>query len=242
MSCFSRITGIKDVRQAGTLILKEDAMNGCRLLLSHIRTVCPTIHLTRLRALLTAVETATQQHRLTLTDLGRVLKSPALVKHNITCMDRLLGNGRLSAERTGLYTVVTQWILAQVTAPLVLVDWSTLTPDHHWHVLRASIPVQGRALPLYEEVHTLQSLTNRHAHRAVLHQLRAVLPGHVCPILVTDAGVRGTWFRLVEDWWKRWAGIGWGGSATARWCTNRRATRGSPVKPCTTRPRRHPPG
>ena len=127
MSCFSRITGIKDVRQAGTLILKEDAMNGCRLLLSHIRTVCPTIHLTRLRALLTAVETATQQHRLTLTDLGRVLKSPALVKHNITRMDRLLGNGRLSAERTGLYTVVTQWILVQVTAPLVLVDWSTLT-------------------------------------------------------------------------------------------------------------------
>jgi hypothetical protein len=135
-----------------------------------------------------------------------VLKSPALVKHNITRMDRLLGNGRLSAERTGLYTVVTQWILAQVTEPLVLVDWSTLTPDHHWHVLRASIPVQGRALTIYEAGHPLQSLTNRHVHRAFLHQLRAILPGHVCPMLVTDAGFRGTWFRLVEEMGWHWVG------------------------------------
>jgi hypothetical protein len=180
-------------------------MNACRLLFTHLRKICPTIHVTRLRALVTAVEAAIQ-HRLTLTDLGRGLKSFALVKHNIKRMDRLLGNGRLSAERIVLYTEIAHWALAQVTEPLVLIDWSTLTPDHQWHVLRASIPVQGRALTIYEEVHPLQSLTNRHVHQAFLHHLRTVLPSHVRPILVTDAGFRGTWFRMVEVMNWNWVG------------------------------------
>ncbi len=181
-------------------------MPACRLLVTHLRKICPTIHATRLRTLVTAVESAIHHHRLTLTDLGRGLKSSALVKHNIKRMDRLLGNSRLSAERTVLYTAITRWVLAQVTEPLVLIDWSTLTPDHQWHVLRASIPVHGRALTIYEEVHSLQSLTNRHVHQAFLHHLRMVLPGHVRPILVTDAGFRGTWFRLVEEMGWHWVG------------------------------------
>jgi hypothetical protein len=64
-----------------------------------------------------------------------------------------LSNGRLSAERIVLYAEIAHWALAQVTEPLVLIAWSTLTPDHQGHVLRASIPVHGRALTIYEAVH-----------------------------------------------------------------------------------------
>ncbi|MEE8126256.1 MAG: hypothetical protein V3T42_10615 [Nitrospirales bacterium] len=73
-------------------------MNACRLLFARLRTVCPTIHLTRLLALLTAVDVVIHHHQLTLAGLGHGLRSPALVKHNIKRMDRLLGKGRLWAE------------------------------------------------------------------------------------------------------------------------------------------------
>ena len=54
-------------------------INACHQLLTRLRTACPTIHATRVRALLTAVETAIHHQRLTLTELGRGLQGSALV-------------------------------------------------------------------------------------------------------------------------------------------------------------------
>jgi hypothetical protein len=179
-------------------------MHAIHFLRTHLQTTCPTIHATRLTALLSAVDALVRHPRLTLTELGRALRSPALVKHQIKRMDHLLGNGQLYAERTALYTVITQWLLAKVSAPLVLVDWSPLSSDQQWQVLRASIPVHGRALTLYEEVHPLKALANRRVHQAFLRHLRTVLPATMRPILVTDAGFRGTWFRLVEELGWHW--------------------------------------
>ena len=75
-------------------------INACHQLLTRLRTACPTIHPTRLRALLTAVETAVHHQRLTLTELGRGLQGSALVKHNIKRIDRLLGAHRQSNTHT----------------------------------------------------------------------------------------------------------------------------------------------
>lgn len=181
-------------------------MPALRFLWAHLQTTCPWIHATRLKALLSAVDALLHHPRLTLTELGRALRSPALVKHNIKRMDRLLGNGQLYTERTALSTVLTRWLLGKKTAPLILIDWSLLTANQHWHLLRASLPVHGRALTIYEEVHPRKSLTNRQVHGAFLRRLQAVLPATVCPILVTDAGFRGTWFRLVEELGWDWVG------------------------------------
>jgi hypothetical protein len=79
------------------------------------------------------------------------------------------------------------------------VDWSDLTANRRWQLLRASLPVGGRALTLYEEVHPLQKLANRRVHRAFLRTLQQLLPPEVRPILVTDAGFRSPWFRDVEQ-------------------------------------------
>lgn len=181
-------------------------MPALQLLRTHLHTTCPTIHATRLTALLSAVEALLRHPCLTLTGLGRALRSPALVKHNIKRMDRLLGNSQLYAERMALYAVVAQWLLSKIATPLIIVDWSPLTADQQWQLLRASLPVRGRALTVYEEVHPRKSLTNRRVHRTFLRHLQTVLPTTVRPILVTDAGFRGTWFRLVEELGWDWVG------------------------------------
>ena len=61
-------------------------------------------------------------------------------------------------------------------------------------------------MTIYEEGHPLRSLTNRRVHQAFLAQLARILPDGIRPIVVTDAGFRGTWFRLVEDLGWDWVG------------------------------------
>lgn len=183
-----------------------DAMHAIRFLRTHLRHTCPTVHAKRFAVLLLAVETVTRYHRLTLTALGRALRSAALVKHNIKRMDRLLGNRRLERERTRLYAALAQWMLTGLRQPILVIDWADLTPNRHWQLLRASVPVGGRALTVYEEVHPLRLLTNRRVHRAFLAQLAWLLPDGLRPIVVTDAGFRGTWFRLVEAQGWEWVG------------------------------------
>jgi hypothetical protein len=59
-------------------------------------------------------------------------------------------------------------------------------------------------VPIYEEVHPLRRYNSPRTHRRFLAHLRAVLPADCAPILITDAGFRGPWFREVErsgwDW------------------------------------------
>lgn len=62
--------------------------------------------------------------------------------------------------------------------------------------------MDGRALTLYEEVHTLETKEKPSTHRIFLGRLKALLPEGCCPIVVTDAGFRTPWFNLVEK-------IGW---------------------------------
>lgn len=164
-----------------------------------LRTACATMHATRLRVLWAAVDAITRGGRLTLTGLGRTLRSRTSVKHTIKRMDRLLGNAHLQSERVLIYAAVIQHVLGSQTRPVIVVDWSDLTTDRCWQLLRASLPVGGRAVTLYEEVHPLQKLGNRQVQHTFLRSLQQVLPAGVRPILVTDAGFRSPWFRAVEQ-------------------------------------------
>ena len=200
-------------------------MHAIRFLRTHLRHTCPTIHAKRLAVLLTAVATVTRHHRLTLTSIGRALRSATLVKHQSKRIDRLLGNRQLERERTRLYAALTQWMLTGVRQPILGIDWSDLTPNRHWQLLRASVPVGGRALTVYEEGHPLRLLTNRRVHRAFLAQVAWLLPEGLRPLVVTDAGFRGTWFRLVEA-----QGWEWGGRIRNR--TLVQQAQGAPWLPC----------
>jgi len=181
-------------------------MHALRILQQRLRRGCPHIHLRRLTALMSCVVGAVRGQRLTLTELGRSLPSQVRVKHSIKRVDRLLGNVHLGSERFGIYQTIARWLLAQTQHPVIVVDWSDLSTDRRWQLLRAALPVGGRTLTLYEEVHGLRHLGNRRVHCAFLRQLKALLPQDATPILVTDAGFRVPWFKAVSRLGWHWIG------------------------------------
>lgn len=166
----------------------------------------PEIHARRLASLLAAVEAVVTGSRLTLSDMGRGLHGQVAVKHNIKRIDRLLGNNSLHIEMPKLYEVLVRQNLDGISMPLMVIDWSDLTVDRKWQLLRASVAIEGRSMTLYEEVHPQSSATSPNVHQAFLTQLAAMLPPGCEPILITDAGFRGAWFRLVNRMGWHWIG------------------------------------
>lgn len=171
-----------------------------------LRRACPAVHAARAAALVTVVEALVLGAKLALTPLGRNLRGAAYAKHNIKRVDRLLGNAHLHAERSLIYRAVAHWLLAATPQPIVLIDWADCGPGHRWLLLRAAVPLGGRAVPIYEEVHPLRRYNSPRTHRRFLAHLRAVLPSTCAPIVITDAGFRGPWFREVERYGWDWIG------------------------------------
>ena len=171
-----------------------------------LSTSFPEIHAKRLASLLAAVEAVVTGSRLTLSDMGRGLHGQVAVKHNIKRIDRLLGNNSLHIEIPKLYEALVRQCLDGISMPLIVIDWSDLTLDRKWQLIRASVAIEGRSMTLYEEVHPQSSATSPTVHQAFLAQLSTMLPPACVPILITDAGFRGVWFRLVNRMGWYWIG------------------------------------
>lgn len=120
------------------------------------------------------------------------------LKHRLKSVDRLLGNGAMHQARGEIYQRVAQCWLAGLSRILLVVDWSELTRDQRWQLLRASVVVDGRSITLYEEVHPQSRLAHPEVHRRFLHQLKTMLPPGCQPIVMTDAGFHAPWFKMVE--------------------------------------------
>ena len=114
-------------------------------------------------------------------------------------MDRLVGNHHLAVERLPIYAAMASWLLKSLPLLIVLVDWSPLPDDQSQQLLRASLPVGGRIITLYEEVHPGSKLGNRPVQQHFLARLKQVLPPQVTPIMVADSGFRTLFFRAVEN-------------------------------------------
>ncbi len=144
--------------------------------------------------------------KLSLTQLGRHRAGAAYPKHHIKAADRLLGNGHLHRERDGIYGALARTVLAGIRRPVILVDWSDTDPGQRWYLLKAAVAVRGRALSIYEKVYPLKAYNSAKAHREFLQTLKTILPDGCKPILVTDAGFRGPWFKAVEAQGWDWVG------------------------------------
>lgn len=180
-------------------------------------------HSGRLQATLRVVHALLDGAKLSLTHLGRFRPGDAFVKHHIKAVDRLLGNPHLQRERTGIYTALARQLLHAIPRPLIIVDWADCELERELLILRAAIPMNGRAFTLYEEVHSLRHYNSPKTHRQFLAHLHAIVPTHVHPIIVTDAGFRGPWFRAVEALGWDWIGrirntIKYFKPETGRWC------------------------
>jgi len=61
---------------------------------------------------------------LTLTDIGRRFAAGTRLRDGIKRADRLLGNRKLQHEALSFYGAVCQVLLARISEPVILVDWS----------------------------------------------------------------------------------------------------------------------
>ncbi|MDH5218402.1 MAG: IS4 family transposase, partial [Gammaproteobacteria bacterium] len=177
-------------------------MHALKVLHKKISDACPFIHQKRLSTLLLATQSLLHNQRLSLTQLGRSLSTGSIVKHNIKRIDRLLGNMHLISERKYFYQFICSELLKHNNRPVIIVDWSDLTALRDRHLLRASVPVGGRTLTIYEEVHTREYVAKHKVHKAFLDELQKLLPKDCTPIIISDAGFRNPWFKAV-------AALGW---------------------------------
>jgi Transposase DDE domain len=171
-----------------------------------LRRVCGGMHKMRRTALFVNVMAALHGEVLTVTHLGRSIKSEAKEKHCIKRADRLLSNRRLQGERAGIYTQLTKQLIGSKQRPVIIVDWSDMDESKRHFLLQASVPIEGRSLTLYEEVHTVKSKEKPKVHEQFLQALQKMLPPRCSPILVTDAGFRTPWFKQVEALGWDWVG------------------------------------
>lgn len=188
-------------------ILHKKTNIGCRMnttsLLSYwLESVTPRMHKGRLKSLSTMVTSSLGSGRLTVTSLGRSILNQVGTKHNIKRADRLLSNKHLHSELEEIYSHLTKASIGSTKNPVILIDWSDIGVRNELFLLRASVAIKGRPVTLYEEVHTLATKEKVKTHKAFLKKLKEFLPDDCTPILVTDAGFRNTWFRLVKA-------IGW---------------------------------
>lgn len=180
-------------------------------------------HAMRAEALVRVVRALLIGGKLSLTHLGRSLAGPAHVKHQIKAVDRLLGNQHLQGERDGIYRALARTLLWGKRRPVIIVDWSDFELGRRWLMLKAAVPVRGRAVSVYERVFPFKRYNSPGAHREFLRALRSILPTDCRPIIVTDAGFRGPWFRAVEAYGWDWVGrirnkIKYYREETGRWC------------------------
>lgn len=160
----------------------------------------------RRTALFVNVMAALHGEVLTVTHLGRSITSEAKEKHCIKRADRLLSNRRLQRERRDIYGSLTQLVIGNKQGPVIIIDWSDMDECKRHFLLRASVPLNGRSLTLYEEVHTVKSKEKPKTHQQFLQTLKSLLPPNCRPILVTDAGFRTPWFKQVEALGWDWVG------------------------------------
>jgi len=171
-----------------------------------LQKVCAEMHKLRRTVLFVNVMAALHGEVLTVTHLGRAIRSEANEKHCIKRADRLLSNRRLQGERVEIYSALTQQLIGTKQRPVIIVDWSDMDECKRHFLLRASVPIEGRSLTLYEEVHTVKSKEKPKVHEHFLQTLQKMLPPHCRPILVTDAGFRTPWFKQVEALGWDWVG------------------------------------
>jgi hypothetical protein len=146
--------------------------------------------------------------RISVTYLGRGLKtlSKTSKKNDIKRADRLIGNAHLHAERAYFYEYMSSQLMGNKKHPIILVDWSPINGQEIVQLLRASIPMQGRSLTLYEKVFNESELNTHAAHQQFLNELESILPDGSEPIIVSDAIYRSPWFKMVEE--KGWYWMG----------------------------------
>jgi hypothetical protein len=155
------------------------------------------VHAVRVTAVTALVEGIIRAGRLSPATIGRLLPGEALPKNGIKRVDRLLGNPKMVGDRLCFFLTIAHRLLRGCTRPVILMDWTQAGGRHV--ALVAAVPIGGRALPIYLEVHPLKKLGNAAVEKRFLCALKAIIPTECRSVIVTDAGFKGPFFRAVLD-------------------------------------------
>ena len=153
------------------------------------------MHVVRLETVVKAVEGIVRGGKLSPATIGRNLPGRGLPKHGIKCVDRLLGNSKMVRDRIFIFRAVAHRLLDGCERPVILVDWTQSGGSHE--ALVAAVPIGGRALPIYVEVHPLKKLGNAAVESRFLCSLKEILPAKCRSLIVSDAGFKGPFFQSV---------------------------------------------
>jgi len=155
------------------------------------------VHRSRLAAVAKVVEGVICGNRLVPATVGRSLRGTVRPKHGIKCVDRLLGNPHMATDRMFLFLALAHRLLRGCERPVILVDWTHTGGTNE--ALVAAVPIGGRALPVYVEVHPLRKLGNVAVEKRFLGRLKAIVPSECRGIVVSDAGFKGPFFQAVLE-------------------------------------------
>ncbi len=154
------------------------------------------LHSKRRTALWRVVEGLLRGQQLWLTELGRSLPGNGVVKHRIKAVDRFVGNSAMQMAITKIYAALARVLLRSIKRPVLLVDWTGIAPG--FFLLSAKVAFAGRAVTILSRTFPEAKKATPGAERAFLEELKAVLPDHCRPVLVTDAGFIFKWFDAVR--------------------------------------------
>jgi len=160
--------------------------------------VCSSgLHAVRLGTVIKVVEGIILGGKLSPATIGRSLRGSASPKHEIKRVDRLLGNPKMTVDRRSLFLAIARRLLRGAERPVILVDWTQACGTHV--ALVRAVPIDGRALPIYVEVHPLKKLGNADVEERFLCALKAIVPPECRSIVVSDAGFKGPFFSAVLE-------------------------------------------
>lgn len=166
---------------------------------------CPQIHAKR-RGCIARVVEATGRGGLGVAKIAKHLMSRADLRHRIKSCDRLLSNPHLAVERVPIYRAMARRVLRNKRHVQVIVDWSPVREDGSAQLLRAAAVIEGRAITLHEEVHPEKKLGSLSVHESFMRTLQTILPPRCHAVIITDAGFRATWFKLLNKLGFAWIG------------------------------------
>ena len=160
----------------------------------------------RKTALLDCIDALNEKATLTLTGLDRgLLNKQVATKHSIKRVCRLLGNSHLQRERSKIYAFVANQFLHKLANPIIIIDWSPVKCVDK-QLLRATLPIGGRSITLYEEIFPESKLASPAAHKQFIYKLKAMVPIQCKPIIMADAAFKVPWFKLIEKQGWYWLG------------------------------------
>lgn len=162
------------------------------------KTLSSVIHNKRLFVLADMVQALLFNKKLSVTELGRGMLTGTTEHSAIRRSDRFIGNQGIHTELPHIYKTIAELMIGHNKSPQIIVDWTHI-PNTKYHALRAALVHHGRALTVYEEVHSEKKLGNRKIEKNFLGRLRDLIPGGCSPIIITDAGFHNEWFTAVKN-------------------------------------------